>query len=313
MESSEYCSWLRSDGTNYSCGLRNTNLVKGEVAAKCSNIDRSVICIDAYSSLSQGHEMMAQSNPDAILWLVEAATQFENLGETDNAILAVVTGINFISEMGLTNRAYELFRYCRTVYENGLASSDPTLKNPAVRENLLKAGRQMIATARKLASEADMRSMQAELKAAVLSGGGLKKVEREERPRDILVVDGRQLYAKKSKEYKEGAETYVKSGLAKNAVVFACMGALADLMLGKPKDGMEYLAQIAEESGFSEKFKQDPCFKWTKLLFRAFVDKDKDAIEKARKEYYSIPFAFKDDQEFARRVMDSIYRRVSRG
>ncbi len=286
---------------------------KGEVAAKCAEIDRSVMCIDAYSSLAKGKEMMEQQSTDAILWLIEAATQFENLGETDNAILTVMPGIDFLVNLGLISRAYELYRYCRSVYENGMAKSDPALKNPTLRESLLKAGRNMISKARRLSQEEDMRSMQAELKATLLSGGGLKRVEVEDRPPDITVVDGRHLYAKKSREYKEGAETYIKSGLAKNAIVFACMGALADLMLGQPKEGIQYLTQVAESSGFAEKFNQDPCFNWTKLLFRAYVSRDSEAIEKARKEYFSIPFAFKDDKEFARRVMDSIYRRLSTG
>ncbi|MHA1770253.1 MAG: hypothetical protein ACTSYL_01860 [Candidatus Thorarchaeota archaeon] len=313
MESSDYCSWLRSDKDHYTCGLRNQIISKGEVAMKCSDFDRSVMCIDAYTSLAKGQEMMSQQSSDAILWLIEAVTQFENLGETDNAILTAISGLNFLVELGLINRAYEIYRYCRTVYESGKANSDPTLQNPSIRETLLNAGRNMITTANKLVVEDNMRSMQAELKATLLSGGGLKKVEHEEQPRDITIVDGRQLYAKKSKEYKEGAETYIKSGLIKNAIVFACMGALADLMLGRPKEGIKYLTQVAEDSGFSDKFNQDPCFKWTKLLFRAYVSRETETIEKARKEYYSIPFAFKDDQEFARRVMDSIYRRISGG
>ncbi len=313
MGTSEYCSWLRRDKSGFSCALRNQLISSSEVAVKCSDIDQSVICIDAYSSLSKGKELIAQQSTEALLWMVEAATQFENLGETDNAIMAVVSAINFAVDVNLISRAYELFKYARSVYENGLERGDPALDNPAVKEELVKAGRRMIRTARKLKADDAMRSMQAELKAAVLSGGGLKKVEREEKTKDILVVDGRQLYAKKSKEYKEGAEKYIASGIVKNEIVFACMGALADLMLGKPKDGIEYLTQIAEKSDFKEKFHEDPCFNWTKLVFRGLVSRDKEAIEKARKDYFKIPFAFKDDKEFARRVMDSVYRRVMSG
>ncbi len=313
MESQEYCSWLRVSGSQYSCGLRNVALPKGEVAAKCTKTDRSVMCIDAYSSLAKGQGLIKAESTDSLLWLIEAATQFENLGETDNAILAILEGVEFALEKNLTTRAYELFRYARTVYENGVARNDPALVDPTIKARLVDAGRRIVDTARALQKDADMRMMQAELKAAILSGGGLKRVEREEIPTDIHILDGRQLYAKKAQEYKEGAEKYISSGIVKNAVVFACLGALSDLMLGRPKDGVEYLKRVAGTSGFIEEFHRHPCFNWTKLVFKALINRDREAIEQARKEFFSIPWAFKDDQEFARRVMDSVYRRITAG
>jgi hypothetical protein len=89
------------------------------------------------------------------------------------------------------------------------------------------------------------------------------------------------------------------------------MAALADLMLGNATDGMEYLTKTAADSGQRDKFTENPCFRWTKLVFKAHVSKDVTAIEQARTQFLQIPWGFKDDREFARRVMDATARRIT--
>jgi hypothetical protein len=152
--------------------------------------------------------------------------------------------------------------------------------------------------------------MQTELKASLLSGISLRKADKAE-SKDVIVVDGRQLYAKKAQEYRDSAETYLRSGMFKSAVIFACMAAMADLMLGKPMEGMSYLSKVAADSGERDKFNDNPCFIWTKLVFKGYVSRDISSIEEAKTKFLSIPWGFKDDKEFARRVMDSVYRRIT--
>ncbi|MEM2143417.1 MAG: hypothetical protein QXQ81_09185 [Candidatus Thorarchaeota archaeon] len=268
----------------------------------------AVICIDAYSSLFKARELLAEKSTDAFLWLIEAATQFENLGELDNTIMACVRGIEFAKNVNLVDSGYELFKYARNVYEQGISKSDPSLRDPSLKSVLAKAGLELIAEARRAIKGDSMRDMQAELKATLLGGASLRRAEKG--PSDVIMVDGRQLYTKKLSEYKDGAETFVKSGVVANAITFTCMAALAELMLGRPKEGIEYLTRTAAESGFKERFNEDPCFRWTKLIFKALVNRDRDAIDQARKDFLMIPWSFKDDKEFARRVMESVYRRI---
>lgn len=301
---------MRGSLSGNSCGLRNQILARPEVIAKCSNTDMAPICVDAYKSLSKGQESIDLGSTDAFPWLIDSATQFENLQELDNAIMAYVKGISFASGLGLTDRGYEFFRYARSVFEDGLNHSDASLKNPATKQMLVRAGQALIDSARKKTEQAPVTDMQAELKASLLSGISLRKADREE-SRDVIVVDGRQLYAKKAQEYRDSAETYLKSGMLKSAVIFACMAAVADLMLGKPTQGMSYLAKVVADSGESDKFNDNPCFIWTKLVFKGYVSRDISAIEEAKTKFLSIPWGFKDDKEFARRVMDSVYRRIT--
>ncbi len=291
--------------------MRKQELPRPEVEAKCTRFDRSLICIDAYSSLYKGKELADDNSTDAILWFIESATQFENLAETDNAILACIRAIELATKNGLIERAYEVFRYGRSVYEKGTATEDPALSESSLREKLVKAGEKMVAKARESAEDDDVQVMQAELKAAVLGGAALKRVKRDEMKNELVIVEGRQLYNKKAREYKEGADTFVASGVVQNAVTFACLGALADLMLGKPKEGISYLTETAANSGFRDRFQESVCFQWAKLVFRAHVSRDEEAINKARKLFLRIPWSFKDDKEFGRRVMDFVYRRVS--
>lgn len=308
MTEAENCSWLNV-GANYSCRLRNQVISKGEANAKCTKPEPSMVCIDAYSSLFKAKDLLEQKSTEAFLWLVDAATQFENLGELDNTLMACTKGIDFARSMNLIDNGYELFKYGRTVYEQGLSKSDPSLRDPSHRAALAKAGQDMISAARKMATGDSMRDMQAELKATILDGVALRRTEKKEAA-DLVVVDGRQLYTKKLKEYKEGAEAYIKSGVVNNAIIFACMAALSELMLGRPKEGIEYLAQVVAESSFRDKFNEDSCFKWTRLLFKALVSRDHDAIVQARKDFFMIPWSFKDDKEFARRAMESVARRI---
>ena len=175
---------------------------------------------------------------------------------------------------------------------------------------LVKAGKNLVAAARTIAEGTAMSDLQAELKAGILGGISLKKAQKAEEASGLVAVDGRQLYSKKSKEYKEGADTYIESGMIGNAVTFACMGALADLMLGEPKEGLLYLTKFASESGDKDKIHANLCFQWTKLLFSALVNKNLENIEEAKKIFFQIPWSFKDDKLFAQRVMDSVERRL---
>jgi hypothetical protein len=46
------------------------------------------------------------------------------------------------------------------------------------------------------------------------------------------------------------------------------------------------------------------------MLFKVLVSRDKNLMVSANKLYLEIPWSFKDDREFARRVMESIERRI---
>jgi hypothetical protein len=308
------CTWLGTSedtGDPY-CRLRGQVLPKAEVNAKCMIPDLATICIDAYSSLARGQDAIESNSTDAFPWLLESATQFENLGETDNAILAYVLAIEFANKNDLTGKAYDFFIAARIVFEDGIADSDPALNNSSIKEELMKAGSAMIETARSVVERAPTTEMQAELKTAVLGGVNLKKAEdTKDDTRDLIISHGRSLYTKKAEEYKDGAESYIKSGMVKNAVTLACMGALADLMLGRPKDGMAYLTKITAESGESQAFHEHPCFEWTKLIFKTLINRDQDLMITANKTFLEIPWSFKDDREFARRILESVERRIS--
>jgi hypothetical protein len=304
------CDWLLSSASGFACKLRNQNLPKAEVSAKCANSDLPVICIDAYSSLARGQEAIDSGSTDAFPYLIDSASHFEGLQELDNAVMAYVKGINFAAGFGLIDKGYEMFRLARTLFENGVLRSDPSLKSPGTKQILVKAGQGLIDSARKKTEQAPVIDVHAELKATILGGFGLRKAEKKE-SKDIVGIGGQQLYGQKAQEYRDSAETYVKSGMVKSAVVFACMAALADLMLGKAADGMAYLAKIAADSGQPDKFNENPCFQWTKLVFKAHVGKDVAAIQQAQTQFLQIPWGFKDDREFARRVMDATARRIT--
>jgi hypothetical protein len=294
--------------------LRNVSLPRGEVVAKCTKSDLAVICVDAYSALSKGLESLKASSTDSFLWLVESANQFENLGETDNAINATVKAIEFATKMNLIDRGYEIFRYARNMLENGMVAKDPSLASPMIKQSLVKCGEKLIEAARKIAAGSPVADMQAELKASILGGVSLKKTEEavQEEEKDKLVIShGRSLYEKKASEYKEGAETYLASGITANAITFSCLGALADLMLGKPKDGLLYLTEFTEQSGLKEDFNNHPCFQWTRLVFKGLISRDQDSLLEANKIFLNIPWSFRDDQEFARRAMESVERRIT--
>ena len=166
---------------------------------------------------------------------------------------------------------------------------------------------------RQISEKSDLTDMQAELKAAVLGGVSLKKPDTKEdkAPRDLIISHGRALYEKKAIEYKDGAKSYIESGMIKNAVILSCLGALADLMLGNPKEGMAYLAEIASSSGNSQVFNEHPCFEWTKLVFKVLISRDTNLMITTNKLFLEIPWSFKDDREFARRVMESVERRIT--
>ena len=310
MSISGPCDWLQSSLSGHSCRLRNQLLAKAEVSAKCSNSDVAAICVDAYTSLGKGQESIDSGSTDAFPYLVDSATHFESLQELDNAVMAYVKGINFAAGLGLIDNGYEMFRLARALFENGLLHSDQSLKSPGTKQMLVKAGQGLIDSARKKKEQAPATDVRAEMKATILGGVGLKKVEKRE-SKDIVGIDGQQLYAQKAQEYRDSAETYVKSGMVKSAVVFACMAALADLMLGKATEGMAYLTKTAADLGQRDKFNDNPCFQWTKLVFKANVGKDVTAIEQAQTQFLQIPWGFKDDREFARRVMDATARRIT--
>lgn len=292
------------------CRLRGVSLSKTEIAAKCQKPDIATICVDAYSSLSRGQQAIEMNSTDAFPWIIEATGQFENLNETDNAILAYVKAIDFAIKNNLTDRAYDFFRAARVSYENGLQKKDISLNNPVIKQILVKAGTDIVEKMRKLNETTPMSDMQIELKAAVHGGVSLKKADKNE-GKDLIISHGRALYEKKAEEYKEGAKSYIESGMTKNAAILACMGALADLMLGKPKEGIAYLTEIAATSKKNQEFQEHPCFIWTRILFKALVSRDEDMMISANKLFLEIPWSFKDDREFARRVMESIERRIT--
>ena len=98
------CDWLEKIGSGYGCRLRTHKLPIPEVTQKCLNPDLAVMCVDAYSSLSRGQESLAEESTDALPWMIDAASQFENLGELDNAITAIVKAIEFAVEKGLLDQ-----------------------------------------------------------------------------------------------------------------------------------------------------------------------------------------------------------------
>jgi len=310
LSGDEKCTWFGIKDTGASmCKLRGISLSKMEISAKCAVPDIATICVDAYSSLSRGQDAIDTNSTDAFPWISEAAIQFENLNETDNAIMAYVKAIDFAIKNDLTERAYDFFRAARVAYENGILKKDISLNNPVIKQALVVAGNDIVEKMRKLNNSAPMTDVQVELKAAVLGGVSLKKADKDE-TRDLIISHGRALYEKKAEEYKTGAKSYIESGMVKNAVILACMGALADLMLGKPKEGIAYLTEIAATSKKSQVFNEHPCFIWTKMLFRILVSRDENLMISANKMFLEIPWSFKDDREFARRVMESIERRI---
>ena len=211
----------------------------------------------------------------------------------------------------MLDQAYSFYAFGRSLYERGKTDSDASLSNSSVKKSLVNAGTKIVERAQKGREGSPLTDMQAELKASLMSGVSLKKATKEEENKDLIVSHGRALYEKKAKEYKEGADKYVKSGIAKNSVVFACMGALSDLMLGKTKEGMSYLAELATQEETRDVFQDHPCFEWTKQLFKAMVDRDTEAMDKAQTLFLSIPWSYKEDKELARRIMDSVTRRIN--
>jgi hypothetical protein len=306
------CTWLGAteESEDY-CRLRGQKLIDMEVNVKCLKPERTTICIDAYSSLARAQDALDSNSTDAFPWLIESATQFENLGEINNAIRVYVKAINFANKNDLIEKAYDLFRSARSVFEDGIVEKDPVLNDIQVKQELVKAGESLIDTLEKISERKPTTEMQAELKSAVLGGVTLKKANSKEDTKDLIISHGQSLYTKKSEEYKAGAKSYIKSGMIKNAVTLACMGALADLMLGKPKEGMAYLTKIAAESGETQTFQEHPCFEWTKLLFKVLINEDQDLMVSANKLFLEIPWSFKDDREFARRIMESVERRIN--
>ena len=295
----------------YGCKLRNQILAVTEATAKCAKPDLPDICIDAYNSLTRAQESIDANSTDAFPWLIGSASQFENLAEFDNAIGVYVKAINFATSLTLIDRGYESFCKARQILEDGLQRSDPSLQSPALKQELTKAGQNLIKAVRTAIDGSPQADLQAELKASILGGVSLKRPVKEDDLKDLVIVDGRELYEKKAIEYKEGANKYIQSGMLKNAVVFACMAALADLMLGNPKEGISYLTTTAADSGHKDEFIENLVFRWTKLVFKALVDKDVTAIDEATTLFLQIPWGFRDDKEFGRRVMDSVRRKIS--
>ncbi len=149
------CTWLGAteDDRPY-CRLRGQKLPQAEVSAKCLKPELSTICIDAYSSLARGQDALDSNSTDAFPWLIESATQFENLGETDNAIHAYVKAIDFANKNDLVEKAYDLFRAARSVYEEGVADKDPALDDVEVKRELVRAGEELIDKVEKIAEHA---------------------------------------------------------------------------------------------------------------------------------------------------------------
>jgi len=305
------CEWLDSIDAGYHCKLRNQNLPIPEVTQKCLQPEIALICVDAYNSLSRGKESMGEGSTDAFPWLMDSASQFENLGELDNAINAISIGVDFALKHNLVDNAYSFYSYGRSIYEIGINEKDPSLGNPSIKHHLIKLGEKILETAKESTEATPISAVQAELKASILGGVSLKKAQKDTEEKDLVFSHGRALYDRKAKEYREGAQKYFDSGIPGNGVVFACLGALSDLMLGKPKDGMSYLVKIAANPELKDDFQEHPCFKWTRMIFKAHIDRSRDTMVAAQKLFLQIPWSYKDDREFARRVMESIERRIT--
>ena len=310
MSEEESCEYLEKITKGYGCKLRNQILPIADMTSKCSNPNLFDMCVDAYNSLARGQEAIDEGSTDSFLWLMESANQFENLGEIDNTINVVVKAIEFALSKTLGEKAYTFYCYGRAAYEEGVESNDSYVSNPDVERQLVDAGESIIETMKELKEGSLESDFQAELKASVLGGVSLKKAGKDE-SKDLVYSHGRSLYTKKAQEYKEGAEKYINTGIPGTAVVFACMGAISDLMLGKPKEGIAYLTKLASDSAIHNEFTDNPCFKWTKLVFKAQVEKNIDAIVRAQILFLEIPWSYKDDREFARRAMDSVQLRLS--
>ena len=136
-----------------------------------------------------------------------------------------------------------------------METSEGNLLTQELKQRLIKSGQSIIAKITKVKESSALSDMQAELKASILGGISLKKVEKEDDKKDLIISHGRSLYEKMAKEYHDSAQNYIDSGMIKNAVIFVCMAALADLMLGKIKDGMAYLTKIAGNPENREEFK----------------------------------------------------------
>jgi len=311
LEIPDKCKWLDTMTKGYGCKLRNQILAVAEAMAKCAKPELADICIDAYNSLTRAQESIDANSTDAFPWLIGSASQFENLGEFDNAIGAYVKAINFATSLTLIDRGYDSFCKARKILEDGLQRLDPSLQSPALKQELAKAGQNLIKSVRTVMEGSREADLQAELKASILGGISLKRAAKEDDMKDLVIVDGKALYEKKATEYKEGADKYIQSGMLKNAVVFACMAALADLMLGKPKEGISYLTTTAADSGHKDEFTESLIFRWTKLIFKSLVENDVTAIDEATTLFLQIPWGFRDDKEFGRRVMDSVRRKIS--
>ena len=74
---------------------------------------------------------------------------------------------------------------------------------------------------------------------------------------------------------------------------------------------MSYLTTTAAESGHKDEFNESLVFEWAKLVFKSLVGKDVTAIDEATTLFLKIPWGFRDDKEFGRRVMDSVRRKIS--
>lgn len=306
------CGSLDKTDTGYFCELRKSKLPVPEVTQKCLQPDLAVMCVDAYSSLGRGQENLSEGSTDAFPWLMDAAGHFENLSELDNAINVISMGVKFALKNTLFDKAYSFFCYGRTIYETGVADEDSSITSPRVMKQLIGLGEEIIEAMKKPRDAAPLTAVQAELKASLVGGGvSLKKAERHEDDKDLVISHGRALYEKKAIEYKKGADKYFKSSITGNGIVFACMSALAQLMLGKPKEGMAYLAGIAAQEDLRDDFQDHPCFNYTKLVFKAQIERDKDSVVKAHKLFLQIPWSYKDDKEFARRIMESVERRIT--
>ena len=304
---SDRCDNLDRTAKGYGCKIRGQMLSIKEVAEKCRDEDLSIICVDAYKALKHGNEGIENESTDAFPWLSEAAGHFLTLGEYDNAVNSLTKAINLAISFNLIGKAYSFFTKARNIYETGINDGANSVSD-AEKKRLKTSGNEILEAAKTSEETSALADMQAELKASILGGVSLKKAEKDE-SKGIVISHGDALYKKKAKEYKESTQKFIDSGIAKSAVVFACMGALADLMLSKPKEGLAYLKDIAEKN--REAFQYHPCFEWTKLIFRIAIQDEKQSIVRARKQFLQIPFSYKDDREFARRVMESVAAKVN--
>ncbi len=302
------CPYLNISKSGYYCKVRNMPIIDTEVRYKCTNPSMYQYCAIAYEDLIKANKMASERNPEALLWLKEATEYFKVIGETDNAIYSEIQAIKIALALEMDDEAKRRYEIAREIYDKGIAAGDPALSNPRVRDELNEIGSQVTESFK--ASE-PMMALQAELKQSLMQGIKLKPAERKDKiDMELEVIDRTRVYKQKSAEYWEAAEKYLQSGIIQSAVLFACLGALSDLMLGIPKEAIKKLVQFIDRTGKKEEVSNLSIFRMTKLLFKAYVEKSHAALSDAEVLFRKMVFVFDDDEQFAKRAVQFVKNKI---